>query len=131
MFYHALSIIARFLLVLFVFLPYVPAHAGDAVRGETIFKKCRACHVVEKPQNKTGPHLIDIFGRPAGSLDSYSRKYSKAIKSSGIIWDEETLDAYITAPRKYIKGGRMAFAGLKKPEDRADVIAYLRQFSQQ
>ena len=75
--------------------------AGDVAAGEKVFKKCKACHVVNKEQNRTGPHLVNLFGRAAGSLEGY-KKYSKAMKSSGIVWDEETLDAYLKAPKKYI-----------------------------
>jgi len=106
-----------------------PALAGDPAAGEKVFKKCKACHVVDKEQHKTGPHLVNIMGRAAGTADGY-KKYSKAMQESGIVWNEETLDAYLEAPKKYIKGTRMAFAGLKKADDRADVIAYLKQFSQ-
>ena len=102
--------------------------AGDVAAGEKVFKKCKACHVVNKEQNRTGPHLVNLFGRTAGSLESY-KKYSKAMKTSGIVWDEETLDAYIKAPRKYVKGTRMAFVGLKKDADRANVISYMKTFS--
>ena len=66
--------------------------AGDVAAGEKVFKKCKACHVVNKEQNRTGPHLVNLFGRAAGSLEGY-KKYSKAMKGSGIVWDEETLDA--------------------------------------
>ena len=104
------------------------AFAGDAASGEKIFKKCKACHVVEAEKHKTGPHLVNLFGRQAGTADGY-KKYSKASKDSGIIWNEETLDGFLTAPKKYLKGTKMAFAGLKKEQDRADVIAYLKQFS--
>ena len=100
----------------------------DVAAGEKVFKKCKACHVVNKEQNRTGPHLVNLFGRTAGSLEGY-KKYSKAMKSSGIVWDEETLDAYLKAPKKYVKGTRMAFAGLKKDADRANVISYMKTFS--
>ena len=102
--------------------------AGDVAAGEKVFKKCKACHVVNKEQNRTGPHLVNLIGRAAGSLEGY-KKYSKAMKSSGIVCDEETLDAYLKAPKKYVKGTRMAFAGLKKDADRANVIAYMKTFS--
>ena len=100
------------------------AMAGDAVKGEKVFKKCKACHYVDKEKNKTGPHLVAVLGREAGSLEGY--KYSKAMKASGLVWDEETLAAYLKAPKKYVKGTKMAFAGLKKDKDVADVIAYLK-----
>ena len=97
--------------------------AGDASKGEIVFKKCKACHVVEEGKNKTGPSLYGVVGRAAGSIEGY--KYSKAMAGSGLVWDAETLDAYLTNPKKYLKGTKMAFAGLKKEKDRADVIAYL------
>tara|TARA_B100000927_G_C16301504_1_gene403641 strand:+ start:265 stop:645 length:381 start_codon:yes stop_codon:yes gene_type:complete len=101
---------------------------GDVAAGEKVFKKCKACHVVNKEQNRTGPHLVNLFGRTAGSLEGY-KKYSKAMKTSGVIWDEETLDAYLKAPKKYVKGTRMAFVGLKRDADRANVISYMKTFS--
>ena len=100
------------------------AMAGDAVKGKKVFKKCKACHYVDKEKNKTGPHLVNLMGREAGSIGGY--KYSKAMKASGIIWDEETLTAYLRTPKKYVKGTKMVFAGLKKDADIANVIAYLK-----
>ena len=100
------------------------AMAGDAVKGQKLFKRCKACHYVDKEKHKTGPHLVAVIGRAAGSLDDY--KYSKAMKASGLVWDEETLAAYLKAPKKFVKGTKMAFAGLKKDRDVADIIAYLK-----
>ena len=100
------------------------AMAGDAVKGQKLFKRCKACHYVDKKQHKTGPHLVAVIGRAAGSLDDY--KYSKAMTASGLVWDEETLAAYLKAPKKFVKGTKMAFAGLKKDRDVADIIAYLK-----
>ncbi|MCB2010924.1 MAG: cytochrome c family protein [Geminicoccaceae bacterium] len=100
------------------------AHAaGDAAKGEKVFRKCKACHDAENEKNKVGPHLVGIIGRPAGTVDGF--KYSDAMANSGITWDAETIDAYIAEPKTYVEGNRMAFPGLKKEEDRADVIAYL------
>lgn len=121
--FHALIVSAS----LIVFS--VPAMAGDPAAGEKVFKRCKACHVAGEEKHKTGPHLVNIMGRAAGSAEGYT-KYSSAMKESGIVWDEATLDAYLAAPKSYIKGTRMAFAGLKKEDDRAKVIAYLKQFSQ-
>ena len=101
-----------------------PVQAGDIDAGAKVFKKCKACHWANKEKNKTGPHLVAVLGRAAGSLEEY--KYSKAMKASGLVWDEETLAAYLKAPKKYVKGTKMAFAGLKKDKDVADVIAYLK-----
>ena len=117
------------LIVLGFGLSATPASAsGDVAAGEKVFKKCKACHVVDAEKHKTGPHLVNIMGRAAGSADGY-KKYSDAMKSSGIVWNEETLDGYLEKPKAYVKGTRMAFAGLRKEEDRANVIAYLNSYS--
>lgn len=97
---------------------------GDAVQGEKIFGQCRACHVAEAGVNRVGPSLWNIVGRTAGSIEGF--KYSPANKNSGLVWSEEQLFTYLEAPQQTIKGTYMAFAGLKKPQDRADVIAYLK-----
>ena len=110
-------------------LSTTPAMAtSDAAAGEKVFKKCKACHVVDAEKHKTGPHLVNLMGRAAGSADGY-KKYSNAMKSSGIVWNEETLDGYLEKPKAYVKGTRMLFAGLRKKEDRANVIAYLKSYS--
>jgi cytochrome c len=106
-----------------VFCFTATAHAGDPVTGEKVFKKCKACHVAGKEKNKTGPHLVGLLGRTAGSVYSY-KKYSKAMKASGIVWNAETLDGYLANPKKYLKGTKMAFAGLRKEKDRQNIIAY-------
>ena len=100
------------------------AMAGDAVKGQKLFKRCKACHYVDREKHKTGPHLVAVIGRAAGSLDDY--KYSKAMKASGLVWDEKTLAAYLKAPKKFVKGTKMAFAGLKKDMDIADISADLK-----
>lgn len=99
---------------------------GDAENGEKVFNKCKACHAVDEPKNKVGPHLVGIFGRPAGSVEDF--RYSDAMKESGVTWNEETIAAYLADPRGYIKGNRMAFAGLKE-EEIADLLAYLKEES--
>jgi cytochrome c len=99
---------------------------GDAAQGEKVFNKCKACHAVDEPQNKIGPHLVGIFGRPAGSVEDF--RYSDAMKESGVTWNDETIAAYLADPRGYIKGNRMALAGLKE-EEIADLIAYLKEES--
>jgi cytochrome c len=99
---------------------------GDAAEGEKVFNKCKACHAVDEPQNKIGPHLVGIFGRPAGSVEDF--RYSDAMKESGVTWNDETIAAYLADPRGYIKGNRMALAGLKE-EEIADLIAYLKEES--
>jgi cytochrome c len=98
---------------------------GDAAQGEKVFNKCKACHAVDEAKNKVGPYLVGIFGRPAGTAEGF--RYSDAMKESGVTWNEQTLTEYLADPRGYIKGNRMAFAGLKDQEDIADLIAYLKQ----
>lgn len=102
---------------------------GDADAGAVVFKKCVACHNVNDTKNKVGPHLVGIFGRAAGAVADF--KYSPAMSGSGIVWNEETIAAYLKDPRGYVKGNRMAFAGLKKDEDIANVIAYLKRETSQ
>jgi cytochrome c len=111
------------LILTMVFCFSTTAHAGDPVAGEKVFKKCKACHVVDTEKNKTGPHLVGLLGRTAGSVDSY-KKYSKAMVASGIVWNAETLDGYLANPKRYLKGTKMAFAGLRKEKDRQNIIAY-------
>jgi cytochrome c len=107
-------------------LAAAPAMADpDPAQGEKVFGRCKACHVVDKEQNRVGPHLVGIIGRPAGSVESF--KYSDAMKSSGKTWDEATLAAYLKDPKGYIPGNKMAFPGLKKEDEVEDVIAYLKQ----
>ena len=101
-----------------------PALAEDVAKGEKVFKRCKACHYADKEKNKTGPYLVDVIGRKAGSIDGY--KYSKAMRESQLVWDEATLTAYLKAPKKFLKGTKMAFAGLKKEADIKNVIAYLK-----
>jgi len=106
----------------------VPAHAeGDAAAGEKVFAKCKACHEVEKGVNKVGPTLKGVVGRPAASVPDY--KYSEAMLAKGaegLVWTEENLTAYLPDPKAYVPKTKMAFAGLKKPEDVANIIAYLK-----
>ncbi len=101
------------------------ASAGDAAAGAKVFRKCKACHVVDAEKNKVGPHLVGIFGRTAGAVDGF--KYSDAMKGSGIVWSDETITAYMKDPKGYIPKNRMAFAGLKKDADIANLLAYLQE----
>ena len=104
------------------------ASAADAKAGEKVFRKCKACHVVDKEQNRVGPHLVGIVGRKSAAVEDF--KYSSALQEANIVWTEENIDAYLEKPKDFIKGNRMAFVGLKKEEDRANVIEYMKSASQ-
>ena len=98
---------------------------GDAKKGKKVFNKCRACHVVNKEKNKVGPHLVGLYGRTAGTVEGY--KYSDAMIEHGVEWNDETLAAYLAAPKKVVKGTKMAFAGLRKEKDIENILAYLKE----
>lgn len=97
---------------------------GDAAAGQRIFAQCRTCHAVEEGQNKVGPSLHGIFGRTAGTVPNF--RYSAANKASGVVWTEEVLFEYLENPREFMPGTNMSFVGLKQPQQRVDVIAYLK-----
>lgn len=105
---------------------------GNAENGETIFRKCRTCHDVgPNARNKVGPHLNNVIGRKAASLEDY--KYSPAFKvlgEKGVVWDESTLLKYLTKPSDMVQRSKMVFPGLSDEEDRKDVLAYLKKFSE-
>ena len=101
---------------------------GDATHGEKVFKKCSACHIVAKGgKNLIGPALYGVVGRATASVPNYS--YSSALKAHGKNWNFEELNAFLLKPRSYIKGTKMAYAGLRKDKDRASVILYLNDQS--
>jgi S-disulfanyl-L-cysteine oxidoreductase SoxD len=110
-----------------------PAGADPALAaaGEKVFKKCAACHKVgDGAKNSTGPHLNGIVGRAAGAVEGF--KYSKPMAdmaAGGLVWDDASLHAFLENPKGFMKGTKMSFAGLKKEEDRAAVIAYLAGFA--
>jgi len=133
---HLMNKVSQFtaMALLGVGMMATPAQADDTLKaGEKVFKRCKACHMVgEKAKNRVGPLLNDIFGRKAGTIEGF--KYSKAMAEAGeggLVWDDETMTAFLKKPRKYIKGTKMGFAGLRKDEQIADVIAYLKSFSKE
>ncbi len=99
------------------------ALAGDVKAGKKVFKKCKACHKMKAGKNGVGPHLVGVIGREAGAVEGF--KYSKAMAGSGLVWDAETLTGFLTKPKKYLKGTKMTFNGLKKPADIENVRAYI------
>ena len=101
---------------------------GDVASGEKVFKKCAACHsIVKDGKNKIGPALYNVVGRQVGGVSDY--KYSKALASYEKSWTFEELNGFLIKPAKWIKGTKMAYAGLRKEKDRASVIKYLNQNS--
>ena len=122
----ALAVLAAFMAT--------PAFAeGDAAKGEKIFKKCADCHAVgDGAKAKVGPVLNGLIGRTAGTNEEYASKYSKDMVEAGaggLVWNDETLNTYLENPKGMIKKTKMSFAGLKKEDERADVIAYLKTFT--
>lgn len=101
--------------------------AGDPVRGAQLWRKCTSCHTLDAHgRNRAGPRLFGLFGRAAGSVPDY--KYSEALKNSGLIWTDETLDAFLKDSEAFVPGTKM-YGGLSQDADRADLLAYLRQVS--
>lgn len=101
---------------------------ADSSRGEKVFRKCVACHTVEKGgRKKIGPNLWGIVGAPVGAREGF--RYSRALLAFGGSWAPERLDAYLAKPRGLVRGGSMSFVGLKREQDRADVIAFLNGMS--
>ena len=119
-------------LVTILTLPAVAlADNGDAAAGATVFKKCMVCHTLEAGKNKVGPSLQGVIGRTAGTAPGFN--YSAAMKAagqSGVVWNEQTLDQYLTAPKKFVPGNKMPFPGLPDAKDRANVIAYIKSMMQ-
>ena len=108
-----------------------PGLAADAERGAKLYAKCKSCHMVgPDARHRVGPHLNELFGRKAAAYEDY--RYSKDMAragADGLIWDTETLDHYIENPRSLVTGTRMAFRGIAKAEDRADLLAFLRLYT--
>ncbi|HEX4112604.1 MAG TPA: cytochrome c family protein [Stellaceae bacterium] len=101
-----------------------PARAGgNAARGRLAYAQCQICHQIQR--NGIGPRHLGLFGRKAGSLPDY--QYSTALKNSGIVWNEQTLDQWLQGPAKMVPGTKMIFAGVSDPQERADIIAYLKE----
>ncbi|MGT2504709.1 cytochrome c family protein (plasmid) [Bradyrhizobium guangxiense] len=102
------------------------AQQGDASSGRQAFRVCAACHSLEPDRNMTGPSLAGLWGRKAGGLASFER-YSDALKSSGIIWDDRSLDSWLTDPDRMVPDNEMPFNGIKDARMRADLLAFLKE----
>jgi cytochrome c len=102
---------------------------GNAARGQRVFGACAACHSIQPDQNMTGPSLADVWNRKAGSLASFSR-YSLALKSANIVWNDKTLDEWINDPQHVVPDNQMTFAGIKDARQRTDLLAFLKEATQ-
>ena len=102
-----------------------PYSEGDLENGRRVFARCRSCHTLaEGGPDMTGPNLWGVFGRPVGSREGF--RYSESVQAADFVWDAEHLDGWLTAPRDFLPGNRMAFAGVPDETDRRDLIAYLK-----
>lgn len=101
--------------------------SGDAEAGRRAFGRCRSCHAIEAGVNRVGPSLRGVVGRPAGAVADYA--YSKPMKASGLVWTDATLEAYLENPRTHVPGTKMSFAGVADPQERRDLVAYLKTLS--
>jgi cytochrome c len=114
------------LMVLIAFAAAPALAGGDAAKGEKLFARCQACHTAKEAVNKTGPHLKGIVGRAVASVEGY--KYSSGMlefAKSTSPWNAEMLDQYLADPKNFVPKNKMALPPMKKPEERADLIAYL------
>ena len=102
---------------------------GNSARGQRVFGACAACHSLQPDQNMTGPSLAGLWNRKAGSLATFTR-YSPALQSSGVVWNDKTLDEWITDPQHLVPGNQMTFAGIKDVRQRADLLAFLKEKTQ-
>jgi len=113
----------------FLFGASVAFSEGNAARGQRVFGACAACHSLQPDQSMTGPSLAGLWNRKAGSLASFSR-YSSALQSANIVWNDKTLDDWITDPQHLVPGNEMTFAGIKDARQRADLLAFLKDSTQ-
>lgn len=105
--------------------PAQQAAATPEELGKKMYARCRTCHTLDEGgKNRVGPNLWGIFGKTSGTAEGFA--YSKAMKEAAIVWDEQSISDYIENPKSYLPGGKMVFVGLRKPEDRENLIAYLK-----
>jgi cytochrome c len=121
--------IAGVVLGLVILPPAASAQTGDAMRGERVFRACIACHSLEPDRNMTGPSLAGLWSRKTGGLSSFAR-YSAAMKAADLAWDDKSLDGFLEDPQHFIPGNTMTFPGIRNAQQRADVLAFLKQAAQ-
>lgn len=124
---HALTIRAALLAI--SLSPTIAAADGNAARGQRVFNACAQCHSLEPDRSMTGPSLAELWNRKAGSVASFPR-YSPALKSADLVWNEKTLDEWIKDPQHVVPGNQMTFPGVKDPQQRSDLLAFLKQATQ-
>ena len=103
---------------------------GNPEQGEKVYDMCLGCHSLEPGRHRAGPSLVQIFGQEAGTVPGFTR-YSQALKQSKIVWNEETLDAWIKEPDNLVPGNLMPFPGISDPQKRADLVAFLKAVSKE
>jgi len=119
-------IIAVAVAVLAFLVTAASAAEGNVSRGQRLFRNCAACHALEPDKHLTGPSLSGVWNRRAGAVESFTR-YSDALKSSELVWNDETLDAWLADPQHVIPGNQMTFPGMKDSQQRRDLVAFLKQ----
>src|SRR5215831_8383518 len=112
--------------ILFAMGAHALAAEGNPTRGQRVFGTCAACHSLEPDKNMTGPSLARLWGRKAGTLPSFSR-YSPALKSANIEWNDNTLDEWVAEPQHVVPGNQMTFPGIKDARQRSDLLAFLKE----
>lgn len=117
------------ILVLLMFTSSATLAAGDATRGAQVFRVCAGCHSLNAGDHRTGPSLASVFGRRAGTAEGFQRN-SAALRKSGVVWNDKTLDDWLRDPAAFIPGNAMGFRGLPDARARSDLVAYLRAVSQ-
>jgi cytochrome c len=127
--HRSIDQLVRLLLGVLVLACPIVAQAADPEAGKVAFNRCKVCHKLEAGGAASiGPNLHGVFGRKAGTLDGFN--YSEAMKSSGVVWDDDSLAKYLSDPKGFISGNKMAFPGIKNEAELANLLAYLKQASQ-
>jgi cytochrome c len=125
----SIYVLAAAAFLTFAFGTYPAFSDGNATRGQRVFNACAACHSLQPDQNMTGPSLAGLWNRKAASVASFSR-YSPALKSANIVWNDKTLDDWITDPQHLVPGNQMTFPGIKDARQRADLLTFLKEATQ-